>query len=244
MYWWIRDPGDGGQLRFKSNTSPQSNPVGPRLHTWSRHEWVHVAFSHDAAAKRGAAYLNGQEKIAGSWSLPTGNFATYRTGIGVVNCADGLGTFNGALGEVMIFQRPLTAAEVQDAMDGFDEPVATQPNPADGKTYVPADVTLGWTSNGVSPMHNVYLGTSFDGLARVAQGLTETTFQPAEPLEYGTTHFWRIDEVNGARTTRCSQATSGSSPPSRSPIRSRASPPRPVPTPRAWARRKPSTAPA
>jgi len=197
MYWWVEIPGDGGQLRFKSNTSPQSILLAATPHL-VKDEWVHVAFSHDAAAKRGVAYLNGQEKIAGSWSLPTGNFATYRTGIGVVNCADGLGTFNGALDEVMIFQRPLTAAEVQDAMDGFDKPVATQPSPADGKTDVPADVTLGWTSNGVSPMHNVYLGTSFDGLAQAAQGLTETTFQPAEPLEYGTTHFWRIDEVNGA----------------------------------------------
>jgi len=197
MYWWIEIPGDGSQIRFKSNTNPQSILLAGTPHL-VKDEWVHVAFSHDAAAKRGVAYLNGVEKIAGAWSLPTGNFATYRTGIGVVNCADGLGTFNGAMDEVMIFQRPLTAAQVLDAMDGFDKPVATQPAPADGQTDVPADAALAWTSNGLSPMHDVYLGTSAEALTPVAQGLTETAYQSATPLEYGTTYFWRVDEVNGA----------------------------------------------
>ena len=197
MYWWIEIPGDGGQIRFKSNTNPQSILLAGTPHL-VKDEWVHVAFSHDAAAKHGVAYLNGQEKVAGAWSLPTGNFVTYRTGIGVVNCADGLGTFNGTLDEVMIFQRPLTAAQVQDAMDGFDNPVATKPNPADGQSDVPTDVTLAWTSNGMAATHDVYLGTSAEDLSPVAPGLTETAFQPAEPLEYGTTYFWRVDEVNGA----------------------------------------------
>jgi hypothetical protein len=197
MNWWIEIPGDGGQMRFKSNTSPQSILLVGTPHL-IKDEWVHVAFSHDAAAKRGVAYINGQEKLAGAWSLPAGNFATYRTGIGVVNCADGLGTFNGALDEVMIFQRPLTAAEVQDTMDGFDKPIATQPLPADGKSDVPTDTALAWTSNGVAATHDVYLATSAEALTAVAEDLTETTWLPAAPLEYGTTYFWRIDEVNGA----------------------------------------------
>ncbi|MBP8911493.1 MAG: discoidin domain-containing protein [Phycisphaerae bacterium] len=197
MYWWIEVSNNAAELRFKSNTSPQSNLFLTTPHLL-KDEWMHVAFSHDAAAKRGVVYINGQEKLAGAWSLPAGNFATYRTGIGVVNCADGLGTFNGALDEVMIFQRPLTAAQVQDAMDGFDNPVATKPNPADGQSDVPTDVTLAWTSNGMAATHDVYLGTTAENLAPVALGLTETAFQPAEPLEYGTTYFWRVDEVNGA----------------------------------------------
>jgi hypothetical protein len=207
MYWWIEIPGDGGQLRFKSNTSPQSILLAGTPHL-VKDEWVHVAFSHDAAAKRGVAYLNGVEKIAGAWSLPAGAFSNYRVGIGVVNCGDGLGTFNGILDEVMIFQRPVTVAEIEDAMDGFDDPVAAQPNPADGQSDVPIDAALAWVSNGMSAAHDVYLATSFDDAALAtaadprgalaAQGLGETAFQPVAPLEYGTTYFWRVDEVNGA----------------------------------------------
>ena len=252
MYWWIEMSPDAAQLRFKSNTSPQSNLFLSTPHL-VKDEWMHVAFSHDAAAKRGVVYLNGQEKLAGAWSLPTGNFATYRTGIGVVNCADGLGTFNGTIDEAMIFQRPLTAAEVKDAMDGFTDPTAAEPSPADGQSDVPTDVILAWMSNGhgrdtrrVSRdqrrrRHGCQCGRS--SRRPVGPGLTDTTYEPATPLEYGKTYFWRIDEVNGAPTTRSSRARPGASRPNRSRIRSPASSPRPVPSPRAWARRRPSMAP-
>jgi hypothetical protein len=53
----------------------------------------------------------------------------------------------------------------------------------------------------------------------------QSVFSQYGLLDFETTYYWRIDEVNAAPTTRSSRATSGASPPSRSPIRSRTSSP-------------------
>ena len=86
--------------------------------------------------------------------------------------------------------------------------MAAEPSPANGQSDVPTDVILAWMSNGLAAAHDVYLGTSSDDVTAanaadprgvlVGPGQTDTTYQPAAPLEYGTTYFWRIDEVNGA----------------------------------------------
>jgi hypothetical protein len=144
MYWWIEIANDGSQLRFKTNTSPQSNLFLSTPHL-TQNEWVHVAFSHDAPAKKGTIYLNGVEKLSGAWTLPTGTFSNLRVGLGVVNVADGLGTFNGVIDEAMLFQRPLTADEVKTSMRGYSDPVAVGANPANGQTDVRRDAVLSWT---------------------------------------------------------------------------------------------------
>jgi hypothetical protein len=207
MYWWVELSTDAAQLRFKSNTSPQSNLFQTTPHL-IQDEWVHVAFSHDAAAGRGFVFLNGEEELAGAWTLPSGTFSNLNVGIGVVNTADGLGTFNGALDEAMIFNVPLTADGVKGTMRGFADPIATDPSPATGQSDVPVDAILSWTGNGAAPMHDVYLGTSADDVAAAertdprdvlaSEGQTDTTYTAGAPLEYGRTYAWRVDEVNGA----------------------------------------------
>jgi hypothetical protein len=53
----------------------------------------------------------------------------------------------------------------------------------------------------------VYLGTSLadvnsaDLSKAVSKGQSDTTFQPASPLEYGKTYYWRVDEVNAPPST-------------------------------------------
>jgi hypothetical protein len=206
MYWWIELSPDGGQLRFKTNTSPQSNLYLTAPHLM-QNEWVHVAFSHDAPAKKGTIYLNGEEKLSGAWSLPTGTFSNLRVGLGVVNTADGLGTFNGLIDEAMIFQVPLSAADVKTAMHGYADPVATEANPALDQTDIPRDVTLSWVPAASAAAHDVYLGTSADAVSSAdrtnpldvlaGQAQTDTTYTPPAALEYGKTYYWRVDEVNG-----------------------------------------------
>ena len=205
MYWWVEISTDAVQLRFKSNTNPQSNLYLTTPHL-TQNEWMHVAFSHDAAAKKGTIYLNGTEKLSGAWSLPTGAFSNYRAGIGVVNTADGLGTFNGTIDEAMIFQVPLTVEDVQQAMRGYAEPVATDAQPANGQTDVPRDITLSWTGAETAGAHDLYFGTSADAVGAAdranplgvlaGQGQEAAVYQPAEPLEFGKTYYWRVDEVN------------------------------------------------
>jgi hypothetical protein len=75
----------------------------------------------------------------------------------------------------------------------------------------PPDYEVSWTAGEFAATHDVYLGTVFadvndasradprDVLA--SQGQTATTYQPAAPLEYGQTYYWRVDEVNAPPST-------------------------------------------
>ena len=75
---------------------------------------------------------------------------------------------------------------------------ARVPKPASGQTDVALDVTLGWTEGREAAEHNVYLSTSeqavIDGTAFV-DAVTEAGYGPLS-LNYGTTYYWRVDEVN------------------------------------------------
>ncbi|UCD52731.1 MAG: discoidin domain-containing protein [Phycisphaerales bacterium] len=205
MYWWTELNPEGTQLRFKSNTSPQSNLTITGEHLIEG-EWTHFACSHDAAAGTGAVYLNGQEQLTGSWSLPAGDFSGLRSGIGVVNTADGLGTFNGVLDEVMIFNVPLTPEMIASAMQGFSDPTASTPVPANGADDSPRDVVLGWRPGATAIAHDVYFGTAFDDVSvagranplglLVSQGQDANAYDPDGLLEFGQRYYWRVDEVN------------------------------------------------
>jgi regulation of enolase protein 1 (concanavalin A-like superfamily) len=82
--------------------------------------------------------------------------------------------------------------------------VAKDGSPAANATDVPRDAALSWTAGKYAATHNVYLSTSFEDVnaadvsQAVSKGQTGTIFQPTEPLEYGKTYYWRVDEVNAA----------------------------------------------
>ncbi|MDI6450816.1 LamG-like jellyroll fold domain-containing protein [Anaerobaca lacustris] len=204
MYWWTELSTDAAQLRFKSNTSPQGNLFLTSPHL-VEDEWTHYACSHDAAAGTGTVYLNGEERLTGSWSLPSGDFSNLNVGLGVVNTADGLGTFNGVLDEAMIFNRPLSVEDVAAAMNGFSDPTASAPKPANGAADVRRDVVLSWRPGETAVAHDVYFGTAFDDVGAadranpmgvlVSQGQDANTYDPS-PLDFGRTYYWRVDEVN------------------------------------------------
>ena len=83
---------------------------------------------------------------------------------------------------------------------------ASNPSPADEATDVPRDLVLSWIpgqfaapTNG----HKVYFGQSFndvnDATGGVAQGANSYT--PPQRLDFGTTYYWRVDEVNAPPTS-------------------------------------------
>jgi regulation of enolase protein 1 (concanavalin A-like superfamily) len=86
-------------------------------------------------------------------------------------------------------------------------PGAAKPTPDDKATDVPHDPVLSWKAGPFADTHNVYLGASFEDVnaADVGQaaskGQSATAFKPADPLEYGQTYYWRVDEVNAPPST-------------------------------------------
>jgi hypothetical protein len=78
---------------------------------------------------------------------------------------------------------------------------ATEPYPDDGATDLPREVVLSWTPGMFAPPtngHKVYLSESFtdvnDGIGGIAADAN--SYDPGR-LDWGTTYYWRIDEVNG-----------------------------------------------
>jgi len=79
--------------------------------------------------------------------------------------------------------------------------LASAPNPADGATDVPRDVVLSWKPGIFAPAingHKVYLGESFNNVNDGIGGITESanSYAPAQRLDFNTTYYWRVDEVN------------------------------------------------
>ena len=78
---------------------------------------------------------------------------------------------------------------------------ATSPNPVQGDIGSPLSPTLSWVSGQRAMSHDVYFGTSSVLTQDDFKGnQTSTTYTPAA-LDYSTTYYWRVDEVNSAGTT-------------------------------------------
>ena len=81
--------------------------------------------------------------------------------------------------------------------------LASAPLPKNGSADVVHDVELTWKPGETAASHDVYVGTSFDGVndgaagTLVSQGQSETTYD-AGVLAFDQTYFWRVDEVSGA----------------------------------------------
>ncbi|MCH7556751.1 MAG: hypothetical protein IIB56_04750, partial [Planctomycetes bacterium] len=79
--------------------------------------------------------------------------------------------------------------------------LAKNPNPADKATDVPRDVSLSWTPGEFAALvngHKVYFGQSFNDVNDATGGVAQdaNSYTPAQRLDFNTTYYWRIDEVN------------------------------------------------
>jgi hypothetical protein len=79
---------------------------------------------------------------------------------------------------------------------------ASGPVPNSGATGVDLDVTLGWRPGHEAAAHQVVLGTDPNAVAQgtaPAVTVASPSYQPAS-LQFGTTYYWKVAEVNAAAT--------------------------------------------
>ena len=86
--------------------------------------------------------------------------------------------------------------------------IATNPEPLDGAQRMLRDVTLSWEKGEYAEKHDVYIGTSQADVTDanrsnplgvlVSQDRSTMTCDLPELLDFNTTYYWRIDEVNAA----------------------------------------------
>jgi hypothetical protein len=117
----------------------------------------------------------------------------------------------GSVDEFRIYGTALTDGEVLDSFNaGPDAAIviveATKPEPKSGASDLPRWAMLSWESGAYGDTHDVYFGTSLedvtsgDASVLVSEGQADT-FYDATGLDYGTTYYWRIDEVNAVDMT-------------------------------------------
>jgi len=114
--------------------------------------------------------------------------------------------FTGTVDEARVYNRALTADEIQQAMRG-DTSVAWNPSPGNGEILgISQALPLSWLPGDNAAQHDVYFGTDkaalgdadASGAAGIYRGRqTATTYNPQEGVEWGGgPYYWRVDEYN------------------------------------------------
>ncbi|UCD49023.1 MAG: discoidin domain-containing protein, partial [Phycisphaerales bacterium] len=176
--------------------------TGPSLEA---DRWYHMALTFDGTTA--TLYLDGELVATGAGQGDI-MYDDQPVRIGV-HSQDTGAAFDGFLDEVALFDVALEIDDIQLIMDrGLVEiiggpPIAVKPQPASGQTDVPRDPVLSWTPGEFAATHNVYLGDNFEDVnsgapgTLIAEGIAEASVTPGR-LEFATTYYWRVDEVNAA----------------------------------------------
>ena len=183
--------------------TPGVVPVNPIL--VDDGQWHHITGTWGNEDGNAKLYFDGHllHEIAYDWT----NISYPLTNIFLGKMANDSRTYTGLLDEVQIYGGALSADEIQTIIAGNEilNFKAALPKPAHQETDVPRDVVLSWMAGDRADKHNVYFGTNFDDVneasltnwqkALVLQNHDGTTYDPGL-LEFNTTYYWRIDEVN------------------------------------------------
>jgi hypothetical protein len=157
-------------------------------------EWAHFAYSYSSTTGR-RVYKDG-DLIYSDAASGTPQATTEPLTIG--NERPMTRFTNGTMDDVRIYNRVLTAGQVQAVAAG-GVPVygkAEGPSPADGALAVTMPL-LQWTAGDNALFHNVYLGTTPDLTEANLVGSRQmfTMLYYVQGIQPGTTYYWRVDEI-------------------------------------------------
>ena len=162
-------------------------------------EWAHICFTYDGNVL--IMYKDGDEagRVNGEGDLQQNDLS-----LSIGGRLDSGQNFIGIIDDVRLFNRVLTAEEIQQIM--VDAPAAkvTDPSPNDLAEDVPQDAVLSWVPVDAATQHDIYFGTDSQavtdadtsdttGIYRSRQ--TAGSHNPAETLVFGETYYWRVDEI-------------------------------------------------
>ncbi len=162
--------------------------------------WVHLAGTYDGSnwnLYRNGLLVNSAEDSVGAVPVAVGWSIGSRGG----DMIDQL--FDGLIDDVRIYNRALTQDEIAEIMV---IPEASRSKPSNGAVDVKQIQILSWSPGEYAVSHEVYFGTDEEAVRnadtaspeyRGSRDLGSESYDPGM-LEWDTTYYWRVDEVNNA----------------------------------------------
>ncbi|MEJ2704504.1 MAG: LamG domain-containing protein, partial [Sedimentisphaerales bacterium] len=142
-------------------------------------QWYHVAVTV-TKGQRVQFYIDGIDAGSAEQSANFGVLNEEPVRIG--GRKDGYSFFNGFLDDVYLYNRALSADQVQKQFEGIEPTftIAENPSPADGAVFKDTWITLSWSPGDSAASHDVYLGDNLDdvndGVGETFRGNQTTTF--------------------------------------------------------------------
>jgi len=168
-------------------------------------EWHHLAFTQNADENQCFFYVDLQEMMSGSADNCDTTGRPFFIGAGGTDSVSTFEAFGGRISDVRIYDVALTGdALAATTLPLISPGLAHDPLPNGEATDVPLDVALSWEPGDYANEHDVYFGINFDDVNdatkvdleyKTTKMLGDESYAP-EPLDFGTTYYWRIDEVN------------------------------------------------
>jgi hypothetical protein len=165
--------------------------------------WQYLVYTYDGSTIR--LYVNGELNNERTVALNThgGNIIRIGTQTNKDGSANvGEKTFSGAIAQVRIHDGVLTPEQIQrNAQIRIQIPgIASIPSPKNGDSDVPLrDLILSWEPGEYLGTHTVYLSEDMNavesGTAKAVSDMDVNSYAPGS-LNYETTYYWRVDEVN------------------------------------------------
>ncbi|MHC4557017.1 MAG: LamG domain-containing protein, partial [Planctomycetota bacterium] len=206
--WWFMDDMYFAITTAGSITQQIVQPTGFDIETG----WQHVAVTINADTDTMILYYNGAELARSTNAIltPSDLGETTNNWLGRSHDPDDA-YYLGSMDDFRIYDYALSPAEIDKAMRG-DPRLAWNPKPANGSTSDVEQATpLSWSPGVSADQHDVYLGTDEEavenadesdttGIYRGRQDPNTYPIPETEPLEWGRTYYWRIDEYNTDQT--------------------------------------------
>jgi hypothetical protein len=208
----LRTDDPPGGLWFRLHGSDTGGWAGGDIQinetVYEANTWVHMVITFDSVTREMNGYINGE--LRGTNTAADGRtIANTVQDLRFGNTGTGE-NYSGALDEVAIWDTALTPEEVLAVYTlgplALDPRKAGKPNPDDEATDVLRDVTLSWTPGEFAALtngHKVYFGESFNDVNDATGGVAQsaTSYAPGQRLDFNTTYYWRVDEVNAPPTS-------------------------------------------
>jgi len=193
--------GDGG------GKTPDNRRTKNGMTALNADTWYHIAAVITGPTNM-KLYVNGADD-GGTYS-GTGGTLAYATGNVLIGMRhDSALSFGGKIDDVRVYDRALSAEEIQQLYQEGLGGKAYDPSPADGAIEVDPNTIISWSPGKGSISHDVYLGTDFNDVnsanttdPNVYIGNQDANVYNPNGLELGTTYYWRIDETGLLHTRK------------------------------------------